>query len=295
MNIRKALIPVAGHATRLYPITRVVKKGMLPVVDDDGVIKPLIQFNIEEAIRSGIDDICIIVPEGSEGIFREYFSSPDDTLRKTIDAKPELAELFDDIAAMGEKITYVVQHQQEGYGHAVFCARDWASGEPFIVFLGDHIFKSRNAKPCARQLMDVFEKHGVSVSAVNEVPESELPYFGTIAGEFLEGSTEVVRITEIVEKPDAEYARQHLRVPGIREGRYLCWFGMHTFTPGIFETLGYQIENDMRQRGEFQLTSAQELLRQQEGHYAYLMKGERHDIGLPIEYKKTVSRIGPDV
>ncbi len=294
MRIRKALIPAAGIGTRLFPITRSVKKEMLPVVDDDGIIKPIIQFNVEEAVRSGIGDICIIVQPGSEDVFRSYFSAADERLRKAITGKPELEKVFDDIASMGERITYVVQQEQEGYGHAVYCAREWAAGEPFVLLLGDHIFKSTTQTPCAKQLMDVFERYGVSVSAVNEAGESDLPYFGTIAGEFVDSVRGVVRVSEIVEKPDVDYARRNLRVPGIPEGRYFCWFGMHAFTPGIFDALEHHIENDIREHGEFQLTNAQELLRQREGHYAYVIKGERYDIGMPLEYKRTVSLIGPD-
>jgi UTP--glucose-1-phosphate uridylyltransferase len=137
--------------------------------------------------------------------------------------------------------------------------------------------------------MDAFERCGRSMSAVARTHESDLRYFGTIAGERLKDAPKVVRVTHIKEKPDAGYARRHLRVPGLPRGHYLSWFGQHLFTPGIFDALKYQLDNDLRENGEIQLTSAQELLRQQEGDYfAYETEGRRYDTGIPAEYARTV-------
>jgi UTP--glucose-1-phosphate uridylyltransferase len=289
-NVRKAVIPVAGHGTRLYPATKAVKKELFPVVTPSGLAKPLIQVIVEEAVESGIEEVCLIVQPGDDQVFREYFEGdlPSD-LKARLHKMDWALEESRRIADLGRRISYVEQPTPEGYGHAVYCSHEWVGQEPFLILLGDHIYVSTSGQRCARQLIDAFGRYGRSMSAVARTHESDLRYFGTIAGERIENDPRVVRVTHIKEKPEAGYARQHLRVPGLPLGEYLCWFGQHLFTPGIFDALKYHLDNDLRENGEIQLTSAQELLRQQEGvYYAYETEGRRYDTGIPCEYAKTV-------
>jgi len=293
MQVKRAVIPVAGYGTRLYPATKAVKKELFPVVDRDGLAKPLIQLIAEEAVESGIEEVCLIVQPGDDRAFRDYFEGElPAELREKLHQMDWALEQSRVVADLGQRLSYVEQKTQEGYGHAVYCAHEWVGQEPFLLLLGDHVHVSSTEVRCARQLIDAFERHGRSMSAVTRTPESELHGFGTIAGERVAEDPRVVRVTHIKEKPAPEYARQHLRVPGLPDGEYLSWFGQHLFTPGIFDALRYQIDNDVREKGEIQLTSAQELLRETEGAYfAYEAEGERLDLGVPSEYARSVARL----
>ena len=292
-RVRKAVIPVAGYGTRLFPATRAVKKELFPVVDGSGLAKPLIQVIIEEAVESGVEEVCLVVQPGDDRAFRDYFEGglPPD-LREKLNGKDWALEESRRIDELAGRISYVEQTTQDGYGHAVYCAHEWVGREPFLLMLGDHVYVSTAEGRCARQLCEAFERHDASISAVARTPEDQLSLFGTIGGERVEEDSRVLQVNHIKEKPEPEYAREHLRVPGLPEGEYLSWFGQHLFTPGIFDALKHHIDNDLREKGEIQLTSAQEMLRQEEGtYYAYETEGERYDIGVPAEYVRTMANL----
>jgi UTP--glucose-1-phosphate uridylyltransferase len=274
----------------MYPGTKVIKKELFPVVDAEGRVKPIIQVIVEEAVESGIEEICLITQPGDDRVFRGYFEgelSP--ALKEKLDSLDWAREQSRWLADLGRRMTYVEQRSQEGYGHAVYCARDWVGQSPFLLLLGDHLYTSTTETRCARQLLDTFGKCQCSVSAVARTHESQLHLFGTIAGDWLADNPRVVRVTHIREKPDIEYARRNLRVPGLPEYEYLCWFGQHVFTPGIFDALKHQVDRNLRERGEIQLTSAQEWLRETEGvYYAFETRGRRYDTGSPAEYVRTM-------
>jgi len=268
-----------------------VKKELFPLVDRDGTVKPVIQMIVEEAVESGVEEVCIVLPPGGDEPFRRYF---DDPLPPDLDARlaksPEVYDRYRHVRELGERIDYAFQHTQEGYGHAVYCARDWVGAEPFLLLLGDHVYLSRTETRCARQLLDAFEMKQASTSAVALTSESMLKYFGTIAGGPDPALPGLYAVTEIVEKPTVEYARDHFRIEGVPEGQYLSWFGLHAFTPEIFDCIEYHIRNDIREGGEIQLTNAQELLRKRRGeYYAYQVKGVRCDTGIPAEYSRTMA------
>ena len=282
-TIRKAVIPAAGYGVRMFPASKAVKKELFPLVQVDGVAKPGMQLIVEEAVESGVESVCIVVQPGGVRDFEDYFHGPlPDALQRRIDEKPEVRRQYKRLRALGERVEFAVQHTQEGYGHAVWCAREWVGDEPFILLLGDHVHLSHARTRCARQLMDVFEAHNVSTSAVARTPEDQLHLFGTIAGRCVSSSPDVYEVTEIREKPSPEYARQHFVIDGLPQDTYLSWFGQHAFTPRIFDAIQYHIDNDIRDKGEIQLTNAQELLRQwEEEYYAVEIRGERLDFGVP--------------
>jgi len=290
-EIRKAMIPAAGYGIRLYPASKVIKKEFFPIVDRDGMIKPIIQIIIEEAVESGIEDICIVVREDEKQTFVKYFNEP---------ASPELERRISDLPwAIGEsgrllelskRISYVIQKEQEGFGHAVYCAKDWVGDEPFLLLLGDHIYISNSNVRCAHQLINVFRKFGENVCAVMRTPEDMLHLFGTVAGKYLQGFSGIYKVLEIKEKPTIEYAERHLQTDSIPIGEYLCFFGQYVLMPDLFEYIKYLIDNDIREKGEIQLTSALEIARKERGiFYAYETDGERYDIGVPVSYAQTVA------
>jgi len=287
--VKKCIIPIAGYGTRLFPATKATIKALFPIVDRDGIAKPIIQIIIEEAIASGIEEVCLVTQDDQRDAVRAYFS---EDINEQLKQKNDLREQAEAILELDRRIGYVIQDKQEGFGHAVYCARDFVGDEPFLLLLGDHIYISKTPSRCARQTIDVFLKYGKSVTTVMPTPEEQLKLFGTIQGGKISENPEVFEVTILKEKPEVEYARKHLRIESLGPGMYLCNFGIDVLTSRIFEILEYNIRHDIRQRGEFQLRDAMETLMQQEGLYACVVEGERYDIGVPQEFVKTVARFG---
>lgn len=285
-QVRKAVIPAAGFGTRLFPATKATKKELFPVVDRDGIAKPAILYIVEEALAAGMDEVIIVVQEADLADFRAFFN-----VQISIENYNKLPRHFQEysrrLLEMGQKVTFAIQRTQEGLGHAVYCAREAVGDAPFLLMLGDHIYRSDSERSCARQLVDAYNHHGKSVIGVRPTPEDRIGNFGTVGGVWLEGGR-VLHITEFAEKPAVEYARANLRVPGMAEGEYLTVFGQYIIKPQLFAYLQEHIENNVRERGEFQLTSALDRLRQEDGFLGLLIDGERFDIGLPEYYLDTL-------
>jgi len=291
--LRKAVIPAAGHGTRMYPATKAFKKEFFPIVDKDGYAKPAIQLIIEEAVESGIEEVCLIVQKGGEEYFKSYFNEPiSPDVWQRLSKLPWAVEQTEKLLDLGRRLHYVVQEEQKGFGHAVYCTRDWVADEPFMLMLGDHIYASYSGIRCARQLLEVFSELKKSTSAVRRTPESELHLFGTIGGIPVPDKARLYEVTELKEKPSPAYAQGHLTIEGIPSGEYLCIFGQYALTPTIFDCIQYHIDNEILEKGEIQLTNALDLMRKQEGYYAYETDGERYDIGTPEVYAKTMGSYG---
>lgn len=286
-KIRKVVIPAAGFGTRLFPASKAIKKELFPIVDRDGRAKPVIQIIVEEAISAGIEEIGIVIQKPDRRLFEEFFCVPppvenlNKLSKKDQDYNNYLLEL-------GHKITFLIQESQEGFGHAVYCAREWVGGEPFLLLLGDHIYASDGEMTCAQQLVNVYTKLNQSTVGLKITPIEEIGKFGCVTGTWEEAG-ELLTITEFAEKPDVNYALNHLQTPGVDENQFLTLFGQYLLSPKIFEYLEEHIHSNFRERGEFQLTSCLERLRREEGVMGYIVKGRRFDIGIPEAYRKTVS------
>jgi UTP--glucose-1-phosphate uridylyltransferase len=272
----------------MYPATTTIQKEMLPLMDRDGVTKPAIQLIIEEALESGIEEVCLVVNSHNRPQIEAHFGalSPDELRHfKGKDWAMLQSARVQQIAA---RLTLVEQPSPEGYGHAVWCARDFVGDEPFLLMLGDHIYTSGRHERAARQVIDVFEQHGASVSAVQQTPAELLHLFGAVRGKLIQHEPRVYDVDLIHEKPSIEFAEENLRVENLLWGTYLCFFGMHCFTPSIFDSLQFAIDRNLREKGEFQFTSAQERLRQSgERYLAFEAVGDRYDIGIPFGYAQT--------
>ncbi len=285
-RVRKAVIPAAGFGTRLFPASKAAKKELFPIIDRDGIAKPAILLIVEEALAAGMDEVIIIVQEHDLEAFRAFFN-----VQVTIENYNKLPSPFQEYARrlleIGRRVTFVIQQMQEGFGHAVYCAREAVGDEPFLLMLGDHIYRSEGERSCAQQLVDAFNQHGISVVGVRRTPEAMVGNFGTVTGTWLVENLEL-NITEFAEKPTVDYARNNLRVAGMPDGEYLTLFGQYIIKPQIFEYLQEHIENNVRERGEFQLTSALDRLRQEDGFLGLMIDGQRFDIGLPEYYLRTL-------
>ena len=230
MKVRKAVIPAAGLGTRLFPTTRVIKKEFLPVVDGNDIAKPVIQLNVEEAINAGAEEVCIIIQPGDEPLFRSYFSKLSASERRLLVKNDRNEKLAAELEFLSDRISYVHQDVQDGFGHAVYCAREWVGDEPFLLMLGDHIFKSTAEKNCAKQLIDIFESRNTcAVSGVTRTPADQLRIFGTVTGTWLEQDKGLFEITQLYEKPSVDYAREHLAMAGMPDNTYFCFRNARVF------------------------------------------------------------------
>ncbi len=284
-QVRKAVIPAAGFGTRLFPATKATKKELFPIIDQDGIAKPAILLIVEEALEAGLEEVIIIVQEDDLDDFRSFFNSQV-SIENYNKLPPHFQEYAQQLLEIGRRVTFVAQPNQEGFGHAVYCAREAIGDEPFLLMLGDHLYRSSNEDSCAKQLLDAYKQHGINVLGLRRTPEDQIANFGTVAGVWLE-ENRLLNVTEFAEKPTVDYARNNLLVPGISD-EYLTVFGLYIIKPQIFEYLEEHIAHNVRERGEFQLTSALDQLRQEDGFLGLIMEGRRYDIGLPQYYLDTL-------
>ena len=291
-RVRKAVIPAAGFGTRLFPASKATKKELFPIIDADGIAKPAILLIIEEALRAGISDVIIIVQEHDLEAFHSFFN-----VQVTIENYNKLPRHFQEYAQrileIGRHVSFAIQRTQEGFGHAVYTAREAIGNEPFLLMLGDHLYRSCSDKSCAQQLVEAYNEHGISVLGLRRTPEEKIGNFGTVTGLWVQDKL-LANVTEFAEKPTVDYARTNLRMPGLPPDEYLTVFGQYIIKPQIFDYLEEHITNNVRERGEFQLTSALDRLRQEDGFLGLVVDGQRFDIGLPEYYLETLKAFGPN-
>ena len=285
-HVRKAVIPAAGFGTRLFPASKAMKNELFPVIDSSGQAKPAIMAIVEEAVNAGIEEVCLIVQSGDTELFESFFKTPPPIEHYNKLSKENKA-YCDYLLELGSRVTFVTQDVQEGFGHAVYCAREWVGNEPFLLMLGDHLYGSDEGKCCAQQVVEAYEQVGHSVVGLKKTPIEQLSNFGCVTGVWKEENS-LLSVTEFYEKPDAEYAMEHLHVDGMDIDQFLTVFGIYVLQPQIFEFLEQNISHNLRERGEFQLTSCLDELRKADGFSGYVGKGRRFDIGLPEEYRQTV-------
>jgi UTP--glucose-1-phosphate uridylyltransferase len=289
MKVRKAVIPIAGLGTRHFPASHAVKKEMFPVVGMDGIARALFHYHLLELEAAGIEEICLIVQPSEDETVKNYLRGPDDNYLKRLAKYPELLREAEQMRGFAKRVSFAVQHQQEGYGHAVFQTKDFAGGEMVLLGLGDHLFRGKPVSPY-RELADMAKiSGGKSVSAVNRISANELKGYGTIAGVRRAENPRLIDISLIIEKPAIAVAVEKLTVDGLPELTWLGWFGMHLLAPSIYEILGEMIRDNVRDNGEFQLTRAQEIQRQRHGYLALEMTGaQRFDFGVPDDFVASV-------
>jgi UTP-glucose-1-phosphate uridylyltransferase/galactokinase len=291
-SIRKAVIPVAGYGTRMFPATKVIKKELLPVVDRDGMVKPALLILLSELERAGIEEIALVINPDDEPDFVRLFKRDlaIDHFRKL---PKEMREINVAIQRLGQKITYIYQNFQMGFGHAVYQARDFAGDDPVLMLLGDHIYSTENPMNCAEQLIEAFEKSGMLTVALDEVSLDNTMYYGVVTGQFIDEDDRVLQVADMVEKPTKDYAKAHMGVLD-RKGntRYYCVFGQYVLTPRVFELLGNKIENGNDGNEEYELTSVLKEVCLTDGMTGYRVDGCRYDIGIPSAYRDTIARFG---
>jgi len=246
MRITKALITAAGRRQRTLPLQT--------LIDRDSVEKSVLRILVEEVIAAGVDDIALIIRPGDE-------------------------KAYADVA--GEhagRLHFISQTEPLGYGHAVYCARDFVGGDPFLHLVGDHLYVSRDGQGCSQRLVEVATRQGCAVSAVQATREHLLPYYGAVGGRRLTGRDDLYRIETVLEKPTPTQAEQHLIAPGLRAGHYLCFFGMHVLTPAVMEILGRLLAAD--DSIGLPLSAALDELARHEQYLAFQQQAQRFDVGV---------------
>lgn len=288
--LKKGLIPAAGLGTRLFPATKVLKKEFFPIIDREGRAKPVILAIVEELLSAGLEEIGIIIQKSDQALFQDFF--------KTL-PKPELSKKLSQdnlnysqyLQEIGQKITFLFQEQQEGYGHAVFCAKDWIDNEPFLLALGDHVYRSDTEASCAKQLVEIYQKLKKSVLGLTVMPSEIIHKAGVVTGSWQENNS-VLTISNILEKPTLEQARSYLKIEGMPENKFLAVFGLYILDSKIFDYLEQEIQQNRRYKGEFQLTTCLDQLCQNEELIGYVVQGKYFDTGMPEFYRQTLIEFG---
>ncbi len=256
MQVTKAVITAAGRNQRVLPLQS--------LVDRDGEQKSVLSIIVEEALRAGAEEIAVVVCPGDEAPY---------------------AKAAGDHAG---RLTFVEQKVPLGYGHAVYCARDFVAGEPFLHLVGDHLHVNTGRESCAQQLVAAAQAESCAVSAVQPSRESLLPYYGTVGGRRCAGRPSLYLVEEVIEKPTPTEAEQRLIVPGLRAGHYLCFFGLHVLTPTVMEILERQV-HEAGERGGVHLSGALSELARHERYLAMAMQGWRYDVG--VKYGLLVAQL----
>jgi len=262
-SVRKAIIPAAGLGTRFLPATKAMPKEMLPIVD-----KPMIQYIIEEAIDSGIEDIIIVTGKGKRAI-EDHFDYAIELEQNLMEK--EKYELLEEVRRISEMVDihYIRQKEPKGLGHAVWSARKFIGNEPFAVLLGDDIVQAK--KPSLLQMIEMYERYHASIIGVKEVSDDDVHRYGIVDAVPL--TNRLYKVNNLVEKPNKEEAPSNLAIMG----RYIL-------TPEIFDILGNQ---DIGAGGEVQLTDAIKKLEEIQVIYAYDFEGKRYDVGEKLGFIQT--------
>ena len=246
MNIKKAVITAAGKEPHALPLQR--------LVDRDGEPKAALQIILEEAVSAGAEEIGLIISPGAADSFRTA------------------------AGALAGRLQFIEQPAPLGYGHALYCARQFVGTAPFLHLVSDHLYVSDTDQRCAQQLVETATAESAAVSAVQATRESMLPYYGTIGGQRVPQRPHLYEIEDVLEKPTPTAAEQRLIIPGLRAGHYLCFFGMHVLTPLVMEILAEHVAA-AGDRGGVQLSPALAQLAARERYLALAVEGRRYNIG----------------
>jgi UTP-glucose-1-phosphate uridylyltransferase/mevalonate kinase len=237
-RVRKAIIPVAGYGTRLYPATRRIKKEMLPLLDQDGLVKPAILILLEQLVEAGIEEICLVVGDEEDvKVYKDFFSTP--LLEEHLNKLPSTVKDYEQsLKAIGDRILFRIQKEKRGFGHAVYQCYDFASEEPTLLLLGDTVYSSTKKYNCSRQLIDIYEDLEKPLIAMHKIPAEQVCHYGILAGKWTDNARTKMDVASFVEKPDRSYAEKKLSMPNMENtGEYYSVFGQYILPPEIFKVL----------------------------------------------------------
>lgn len=294
-SVRKAIIPLAGFGTRMYPETRFVKKEFLPVIDENNVVKPVIMYLLEELEAVGMEEIILIIGEEEAPEFERIFKAP-----LSLEHMNKLPEHVRDYELMldriGKKIRFAIQRERKGFGHAVYQAREYLHNEPALLLLGDFIYKSNLEIPTMQQTINAYKKSGGKLTvAIRKIPLEDVVHYGILAGTFDDKRDYLMDVSEMAEKPSVEYAKDYLGVKTDKHTtEYYGTFGQYVLTPQVFDILERDIKESEAKNSseEIQLTTALQEVCQTNGMTGVYVDGESYDVGIPKAYRSTMNEFG---
>ena len=292
-TVRKAIIPVAGFGTRLYPATRALKKDFFPIPCPDGMVRPVILILLEELIQSGIEEVCLVLgSEEERQQYADFFEHPlsDEHLAKL---NPEAQEYENHILDIGKKLHYVYQREKRGFGHAVYQAAQFVGNEPVLLLLGDTLYRSESNKPCALQMIEDYERYNRLMVSIHPIPLAEVSRYGILHGVWEDKENNILNVSVMQEKPKASYAEEYLAVRNKKgEKEYYSVFGQYILTPEVFSQLHEDImqkEIDGDHVTEIELTSALDAVRKRSGMVGVRLRGKMFDMGNPNAFARTIA------
>jgi UTP--glucose-1-phosphate uridylyltransferase len=256
-RIDKAVITAAGPGQNTLPLQR--------LVDRDGVEKSALELIIEEVDAAGIEKIGLVIRDGDQEAYRHA------------------------AGRLVDRLHFMVQREPRGYGDALLCSESFAAGDNILHLVGDHIFLSYSNRRCSQQLLEIAREEGCCVSAVQPTRETMLPYFGAVAGQRLPGHDSLFEVKVVMEKPTPTQAEQYLTNAGFRSGTYLCFFGMHVLTAGVYEALNQLAASSNR---SIPLAEALNVIASRERYLALQIDGHRHNIGMKYGLLQTQLALG---
>lgn len=291
-TVRRAIIPVAGFGTRLYPATRGLKKDFFPIPCPDGLVRPVILILLEELVKSGIEEICLVLGSEEERIqYTDFFERQlsEEHLQKL---NAEAQEYENRILDIGKRLRYVYQREKRGFGHAVYQAAEFSNNEPVLLLLGDTIYRSKSNKLCALQMIEEYERYNSLMVSIHSVPLTEVSHYGILSGIWEDKDHSILNVSSMTEKPKSSYAEEFLGVRN-KEGEkeYYSVFGQYILTPEVFAQLAEDVakadeEGDTQK--EIELTSALEAVRKRSGMMGVRLNGVMYDMGNPKALRRCV-------
>ena len=287
-NIKKAIIPLAGFGTRVFPATKSVRKCFMPLLDSDGVLKPALMIMLDKLLDAGIDEICLIIGEDEQDEFDHFFEPLPENYREKL--PDEKAKYEEQIAYMRQHITFIHQKERLGFGHAIWLTRQFSNNEPVLLLLGDFVYRSNVGISCCKQVMDAYKECGRTLVAISEIPLESVPHYGVIRGSWVDCNCKSMIVDRMVEKPTVDYAREHLGVDDKNgKKKYYATFGQYVLTSEVFAELDKEIRQEQPSEGkEYGLTSALDIVCEKYGMNAFVPDGRAFDIGLPESYRQTM-------
>lgn len=283
MKPKYAVIPLAGLATRLYPVTKIVPKALLPIPGKDGSLRPTVDWIVREAVDSGVEEIILVVsPRDGELITKYFTEQPPENVENV--AGERILNAWNDLKDLGDRLRFIYQQEPAGFGDAVLQAKEIVGSEPFVLLLGDHLYKSHSAISCVQQVLKVGEEFGKGVLGVRRRNESEIHQYGVVGVRAIANEITIYELTDMREKPTLSAETATLRIPG-NKPEYFCVFGIYLL-PGQF--MNYLENAKQLSTTELDLSAALQTWIHQDGGFAYEVAGDFFDVGTPANYRDTV-------
>lgn len=288
-QIRKAVIPVAGFGTRLYPATRMIRKEFIPIIGKNGLLIPAILLLLEELHDCGIEEICLVVGSQEDiALYKKYLQEP--LAKEHYNKLSQEAKKYEEkVTHIAQKLVFRIQKEKLGFGHAVFQSKDFCEDEPVILLLGDTIYRSETNKSCCLQLMEEYEKINQPLISIGEVSLDIVSNFGILTGEWMDDAKSKMRVSRFVEKPNIDFAKQYLSVKNKQgQNSYFSVFGQYILTPAVFKEIEKNINIGKTYNNEYQLTDAFAALIDKSELFAVRLEGKMFDLGNPEAYYRTM-------